>query len=209
MNNTPMNEIINAYTKAFGDRKVQMTFRDVMEGRDDLFALIEKSSELVRLIRQEEDLKKRHRAYIHVREEILHRCKEINQINFDILMKCSEGKRFHYVPKEQEVCDTYPFAEAEDAEETVTISKEQYDRMIEDILTMADMIDMVCDMRTQDIDFIQQIAEIMPVYAEYESTRRTLYREVSKEAEDIFNRWDTDCDEDYDEDDEPDEYFSD
>lgn len=215
-NTNPMNDIINAYTEKFGDRNVQMAFRDVMEVRDHLFDLIEKSYELVSLIRQEEDLKKRHRAYLHVREEILDCCKEINQINFDILMMCKEGKKFHYVPKGQEVCDDHPFADTEGGEETVTIPKEQYDSMIEDLLTMAEMIDMVCDMRTQDIDFIQQIATVMPVYAEYEASRLALYREVSKEAEDIFTRWDEEYDgendedyDDYDEDDEPDEYFSD
>ena len=77
--------------------------------------------------------------------------------------------------------------------------------MIDDLLTMAELIDMVSDMRTKDIRFIQDMAKLMPAYAEYEKSRLGLYREAAKEAEAIFDRWEDELDEDY----EPNEYFSD
>ena len=205
-NTNPMSDIMNDLTEKFGDNKVQMTFRDVKEGMDSYFGLISMTTELIKLIREEETLRKHHRAYLHVREAILEGSNELMAYINAQLMKCGEGKRFSYIPK-SEYFDNYPFAEAEDDEdeETVTISKEQYEDMIDDLLTMAELIDMVSDMRTKDIRFIQDMAKLMPAYAEYEKSRLALYREAAKEAEAIFDRWEDELDEDY----EPDEYFSD
>lgn len=205
-NTDPMNDIINDFAEKFGDNKVQMTFRGVKEGMDSYFGLISMTTELIKLVREEETLRKHHRAYLHVREAILEGCNELMAYINAQLVKCGEGKRFGYIPK-SEYIDNYPFAEAEDDvdEETVTISKEQYEDMIEDLLTMAELIDMVSDMRTKDIRFIQDMAKLMPAYAEFEESRLALYREAAKEAEAIFDRWEDEQDDDY----EPDEYFSD
>lgn len=205
-NTNPMNDIMNDLTEKFGDNKVQMTFRDVKEGMDSYFGLICMTNELVKLIREEEMLRKHHRAYLHVREAILDGCDELMATINAALAKHSEGKHFSYIPK-SDYNDGYPFAEAEDEEDekTVTISKAQYEDMIDDLLTMAELIDMVSDMRTKDIRFIQEMAKLMPAYAEFEKSRLALYREAAKEAEAIFDRWEDELDEDY----EPDEYFSD
>lgn len=205
-NTNPMSDIMNDFTEKFGDNKVQLSFCDVKEGMDSYFGLISMTTELIKLIREEETLRKHHRAYLHVREAILEGSNELMAYINAQLMKCGEGKRFSYIPK-SEYFDNYPFAEAEDDEdeETVTISKEQYEDMIDDLLTMAELIDMVSDMRTKDIRFIQEMAKLMPAYAEYEKSRLALYREAAKEAEAIFDRWEDELDEDY----EPDEYFSD
>lgn len=205
-NTHPMNDIINDFTEKFGDNKVQMTFRDVKEGMDSYFSLISMTADLIKLIREEETLRKHHRAYLHVREDILESSDELMAFMNAALMKHSEGKHIGYIPK-SEYNDGYPFAVVgeDDDEETVTISKEKYESMIEDLLTMAELIDMVTDMRSKDIRFIRDMAEILPVYAEFEESRRSLYHEAAKEAEDIFTRWEDELDEDY----EPDEYFSD
>ena len=98
--------------------------------------------------------------------------------------------------------------------------------MIEDLLTMAELIDMVSDMRTKDVRAIQEFGKFIPAYAAYERNRLSLYREAAKEAESIIDRWEDELDEDAakeaediidrwedeldeDEDYEPDEYFSD
>ena len=208
-NTNPMNDIINDFTEKFGYNKVQMTFRDVKEGMDSYFGLISMTTELIKLIREEETLRKHHRAYLHVREAILDGCNELMAYINAELTKCGEERHFRYIPK-SEYSDGYPFAEAEDAdddedEETVTIPKEQYEDMIDDLLTMAELIDMVSDMRTKDIRFIQEMAKFMPAYAEYEKSRLSLYREAAKEAEAILDRWEDEIDDGY----EPEEYFSD
>ncbi len=205
-NTNPMYDIINNFAEKFGDNKVQMSFREVVEGMDSYFSLISMTADLIKLIREEETLRKHHRAYLHVSEDILEGSNELMAYINAELMKHSEGKHFAYIPK-SEYNDGYPFAETDkdEDEETVTIPKEKYESMIEDLLTMAELIDMISDMRSQDIHFIQKMAEIVPVYAEYEQSRRSLYREAAKEAEDIFTRWEDELDEDY----EPDEYFSD
>lgn len=98
-----------------------------------------------------------------------------------------------------------PFADAENDDEVVVIPKEKYDMMVEDLLTMAELIDMVSDMRTKDARAIQEFGKLFPAYAEYEKNRLSLYREAAKEAEDIMNRWDEELDDDY----EPEELYSD
>ena len=116
--------------------------------------------------------------------------------------------------------------EAEDAD-TVTISKEDYETMIEDLLVMSELIQMVSDMRTRDVEIIQEMGKLVPAFAAFEKNRLSLYRGAAKEAEEIFDRWaneydaiyesegdefelyDIDVDDLDDEDYEPDEYFSD
>ena len=64
------------------------------------------------------------------------------------------------------------------------------------------------NVRTKDASFIQKFAKFMPTYAEFEKNRLALYRDATKEAENIFDRWADEFD-DLDEDYEPDEFFSD
>lgn len=64
---------------------------------------------------------------------------------------------------------------------------------------------MVTDMRTRDMEAIRAFAKFVPSFAAYEHNHLRLYREAAKEAEEIINRWADDLDDE----DEPDEYFSD
>ena len=43
--------------------------------------------------------------------------------------------------------------------------------MIDNLLTMSEIIQMVTDVRTKDAGIIQKMAEIMTAYAEYEKNR--------------------------------------
>mgnify|MGYP002605015946 CR=1 FL=1 len=97
---------------------------------------------------------------------------------------------------------------------TVTIAKEDYETMIDDLLTMSEIIQCVADMRTQDMRAIREFGKFVPAFAAFEKNRLSLYREAAKEAEEIFDRWADEIDgldEDFmeDEDYEPDEYYSD
>lgn len=181
-------------TGLYGDMPVEMTFREVKEGIDSFFALMGMTVELVNLIREESELKKHHRAYLHVREEIDECISAVTEHITDTLDALAD--------KEVTVrCKDFPFAEAEDNDETVTLPKEKYDLMVEDLLTMAELIDMVSDMRTKDIRVIGELGKYFPTFAAFEKGRLSLYREAAKEAEEIMQRWDDDF--------EPDEYFAD
>ena len=123
-------------TELYGDMPVEMTFREVKEGIDSFFALMGLTVELVNLIREESELKKHHRAYLHVREEIDECISAVTEHITDTLDALAD--------KEVTVRgEDFPFAEAEDNDETVTLPKEKYDLMVEDLLTMAELIDMV------------------------------------------------------------------
>ena len=181
-------------TGLYGDMPVEMTFREVKEGIDSFFALMGMTVELVNLICEESELKKHHRAYLHVREEIDECISAVTEHITDTLDALDD--------KEVTVrCEDFPFAEAEDDNETVMLPKEKYDLMVEDLLTMAELIDMVSDMRTKDVRMIGELGKYVPTFAAFEKGRLSLYREAAKEAEEIMQRWDDDF--------EPDEYFAD
>ena len=88
------------------------------------------------------------------------------------------------------------------------LEPEAYETMIDNLLTMSEIIQMVTDVRTKDAGIIQKMAEIMTAYAEYEKNLLSLYRDAAKVAVGIFDRWADEFD-DLDEDYEPDEFFSD
>ena len=189
------------FTEAFGDAAVEMTFREVVKGMDSFFGLMGMTIELVNLIHKEEELKKHHRAYLHVRAEIENRADAVMEFIAGIVDELNAKEHFYHVSAE----GAFPFAKAEDEGEAVTIPKDKYDLMIEDLLTMAELLDMVADMRTKDVRAIQEFGKYVPAFAAFEKNRLSLYREAAKEAEDILNRWEDEIDED----DEPDEFFSD
>ena len=189
------------FTEAFGDAAVEMTFREVVKGMDSFFGLMGMTIELINLIHKEEELKKHHRAYLHVRAEIENRADAVMEFIAGIVDELNAKEHFYHVSDE----GAFPFAEAEDEGEAVTIPKDKYDLMIEDLLTMAELLGMVADMRTKDVRAIQEFGKYVPAFAAFEKNRLSLYREAAKEAEDILTRWEDEIDED----DEPDEYFSD
>ena len=182
-------------------------------------------AELVSLLETETALKKHHRAYLHVRERIDQLIKEtapqLEKIAEDIAEAMKVDDPESLIEEDESGCEgdclscpespcydgkeESPFADAEDDDEVVVIPKEKYDMMVEDLLTMAELIDMVSDMRTKDVRAIQEFGKLFPAYAEYEKNRLSLYREAAKEAEDIMNRWDEELDDDY----EPEELYSD
>ena len=192
---------VDEMTEIFGDTPVEMSFREVKEGMDSFFGLMGMTIELVNLIRKEEELKKHHRAYLHVRAEIENRADAVMEFIAGIVDELNAKEHFYHVSAEGAI----PFAEAEDEGEAVTIPKDKYDLMIEDLLTMAELPGMVADMRTKDVRAIQEFGKYVPAFAAFEKNRLSLYREAAKEAEDILNRWEDEIDAD----DEPDEFFSD
>ena len=72
--------------------------------------------------------------------------------------------------------------------------RHKYDLMIEDLLTMAELLGMVADMRTKDVRVIQEFGKYVPAFAAFEKNRLSLYREAAKEAEDILTRWEDEID---------------
>ena len=204
---------------AHRDLPVNTTLGGVTKPIDLLFEVIGMNADLIALIREEAQLKKHHRAYLHVREELEDYTDRASSRMLDIL----DEARDCVVGLAKDVRETFRSREreAEDAD-TVTIPKEDYETMIEDLLVMSELIQMVSDMRTRDVEVIQEMGKLVPSFAAFEKNRLSLYRGAAKEAEEIFNRWadeydaiHEDEDDEFelydldDEDYEPDEYFSD
>ena len=192
---------------------VNTTFGSVTKPIDLLLEVIDMSADLIALIREETELKKHHRAYLHVHEELEGCADEMAarmQEIFDETTDCVIGLM-------KDVHETFRVRKreaAEDDADTVTIAKEDYETMIDDLLTMSEIIQCVADMRTQDVKAIREFGKFVPAFAAFEKNRLSLYRDAAKEAEEIFDRWADeidDLDEDFmeGEDYEPDEYYSD
>ena len=192
---------------------VNTTFGSITKPIDLLLEIIDMSADLIALIREETELKKHHRAYLHVHEELegcademAARMQEIFDETADCVIGLMKDVHETFRVRKQEA--------AEDDADTVTIAKEDYETMIDDLLTMSEIIQCVADMRTQDVKAIREFGKFVPAFAAFEKNRLSLYREAAKEAEEIFDRWADeidDLDEDFmeDEDYEPDEYYSD
>ena len=186
---------------------VNTTFGSITKPIDLLLEVIDMSADLIALIREETELKKHHRAYLHVHEELegcademAARMQEIFDETADCVIGLMKDVHETFRVRKQEA--------AEDDADTVTIAKEDYETMIDDLLTMSEIIQCVADMRTQDAKAIREFGKFVPAFAAFEKNRLSLYREAAKEAEEIFNRWADEID-DLDEDYEPDEYYSD
>lgn len=192
---------------------VNTTFGSITKPIDLLLEVIDMSADLIALIREETELKKHHRAYLHVHEELegcademAARMQEIFDETDDCVIGLMKDVHETFRVRKQEA--------AEDDADTVTIAKEDYEAMIDDLLTMSEIIQCVADMRTQDVKAIREFGKFVPAFAAFEKNRLSLYREAAKEAAEIFDRWADeidDLDEDFmeDEDYEPDEYYSD
>ena len=193
-------------TEEIKDVPVNTTMGSVTKLLDLLFEVIDMNADLIVLIREEAELKKHHRAYLHIREE-LEDCTDRTSTRMQNILEETRGCVIGLM---QDVHKTFRAREQEgDDDDTVTIAKEDYDTMIDDLLTMSEIIQCVADMRTQDIKAIREFGKFVPAFAAFEKNRLGLYREAAKEAEEIFDRW-ADCVDEEDEDDyEPDEFFSD
>ena len=198
-------------TEEIKDVPVNTTMGGVTKLLDLLFEVIDMNADLIALIREEAELKKHHRAYLHIREE-LEGCTDWTSTRMQGILEETRGCVIGLM---QDVHKTFRAREHEaDDDDTVTIAKEDYDTMIDDLLTMSEIIQCVADMRTQDMKAIREFGKFIPAFAAFEKNRLSLYREAAKEAEEIFDRWADeidDLDEDFmeDEDYEPDEYYSD
>ena len=198
-------------TEEIKDVPVNTTMGGVTKLLDLLFEVIDMNADLIALIREEAELKKHHRAYLHIREE-LEDCTDWTSTRMQGILEETRGCVIGLM---QDVHKTFRAREHEaDDDDTVTIAKEDYDTMIDDLLTMSEIIQCVADMRTQDMRSIREFGKFVPAFAAFEKNRLSLYRDAAKEAEEIFDRWADeidDLDEDFmeDEDYEPDEYYSD
>ena len=189
------------------NKMITIPYADAIEYGENTSALFKALWELTDLIRLESNLKKHHRAYLHVREDIDEKVKEARQIMTKVSVDMIGFYLKHDVPECSNSNEDTLFADAMD-DETVTIPKDEYELMIDDLLTMSEIIQCVADMRTQDAKAIREFGKFVPAFAAFEKNRLSLYREAAKEAEEIFNRWADEID-DLDEDYEPDEYYSD
>ena len=152
------------------NKMITIPYADAIEYGENTSALFKALWELTDLIRLESNLKKHHRAYLHVREDIDEKVKEARQI----MTKVSVDMIGFYfkvdVPESSNSDENTPFADAAD-DEAVSIPKDKYELMIDDLLTMSEIIQCVADMRTQDVKAIREFGKFVPAFAAFEKNR--------------------------------------
>lgn len=192
MNNKEnMKKLMDDFAAENADKPCTIPFGEVVDGMKKYYELMGKTIDLINLIREESELKKHHRAYLHVREEL-------EAIADDAMDHICERLAEHSVPHVSEPED-YPFADAEDG--VVVLDAEDYDRMVEDVLTLCELVVMTTEMRCDDLRAIRELGKYIPSFAAFERNRINVYKDARFEADEILARWEDDY--------EPDEYFSD
>ena len=152
-------------TEEIKDVPVNTTMGGVTKLLDLLFEVIDMNADLIALIREEAELKKHHRAYLHIREE-LEDCTDWTSTRMQGILEETRGCVIGLM---QDVHKTFRAREHEaDDDDTVTIAKEDYDTMIDDLLTMSEIIQCVADMRTQDMRAIREFGKFVPAFAAFE-----------------------------------------
>ena len=200
MNKNTNKENMRKMTEAYGDTPVQMSLRDVAEGMDSFFGVLGMTVNLIQLIRKESELKKHHRAYLHVREEIDSHVDETADRIAGIIDEMEKKNHIYHVVQNGE---DFPFAEVDEDDEDgmVVIARSDYDALIEDILTLGELVTMVTEMRTHDLRSIHELSKFIPAFAAFERSRLDIYKDARFESDEILNRLE-DMEEPY-------EYFSD
>ena len=113
------------------NKMITMPYAVAIEYAENTTALFKALWELTDLIRQESDLKKHHRAYLHVREAIDEKVKETRRIMTKVSVDMLALPFVVDVAKCAQCDEDTPFADTEDAE-SVSLPKEEYDLMIDD-----------------------------------------------------------------------------
>ena len=175
--------------------------------------LIEGYFTLVSLIKMESELKKHHRAYLHIREKIDALIEKqhprVLDIAADTFKALSGGSREDLI--EQDDCsdcicnscicedcpdspcydydDSFPLAEADEERIPVVFPKEDFEVMVEDLLTMAELVSMVSEMRQCDMKAIRELSKLVPAFADFERERMCVYEDAAAEADEVLSRW--------------------
>lgn len=192
-------------------KTITVSAKDAVAYMENTNALFKALWELTDMIKEESELKKHHRAYLHIRENIDEKVKEarvlMNKVSMDTLKSsinhnasddapnckdcvccdcdddCSDCAFSPCYEEEEADCDEdYPFEDADD--DTVVISKNKLGEMLDDMFTMAEIISHLTHVRSEE-----------------DGKRMQLYRDAKQEADEIMDRWEDEY--------EPDEYYSD
>ena len=106
------------------NKMITMPYAAAIEYAENTTALFKALWELTDLIRQESDLKKHHRAYLHVREAIDEKVKETRRIMTKVSVDMLALPFVVDVAKCAQCDEDTPFADTEDAE-SVSLPKEE------------------------------------------------------------------------------------
>lgn len=170
-------------------------------------SILKMYGELERLILEESELKKHHRAYLHVREQIDKTLRSNREKLIAEAVKylgMYEDCKHKYIDKDYDgddrdscpcndcascgECELFPCCDEGDNDDAiVSISKYDFDALIDDVLSLAEMVDMVCHFRCEDLAVLKKYGRVIPELAEYEKNRIRLYKDCALEAEGIMD----------------------
>lgn len=172
-----MDDYLKELTETCGDTEFRIPVRDMAQGFRWLDELMTMHIDLLALISEETRLKKHHRPYLYVREEI-ETCAEKNYLALERIldeMCCSDFAKSN--------------EDGDDENIPVSISRKDFNTMVDDVLTLADLLDAVCEFRSDDLRLLDKYAKAIPELGRFKTHRSGLYRDCAREAEEILERW--------------------
>lgn len=172
-----MDNYLKELAKTCGDTKLRIPVKDMVKGFRWLDELMTMHIDLLALISEETRLKKHHRPYLYVREEI-EACAEENYMTLERILDEMCGSDF---AKSDE--------DSDDENIPVSISRKDFDTMVDDVLTLADLLDTVCGFRGGDLRLLDKYTKAIPELGKFKTHRSGFYQDCAREAEEILTRW--------------------
>ncbi|MCC8196565.1 MAG: hypothetical protein LIO49_07185 [Ruminococcus sp.] len=157
---------------------VTLSLEDVMEGTTKYFELIGITMNLIDLIKKEDELKKHHRAYLHVHDELVRAADAV----MDAISEQLAEEDTHSVDRYQRL----PFAvieEDDDEDDLVVVKKTDFDIMIDDIITLVELVSTVTEMRMEDTRELKRYGG----FYLFMRNRLNVYEDACNKADEILS----------------------
>lgn len=164
------------------ERKIVVPESMVMQIFEDFVAVFGMLNNLISVYEKESDLKKRHQAYLHVREMADDMCKIYSCIMvgmeehwrsvFALLLGETEKKE----AVQREEC------EIQKPDNSVTIGIEEYEDMVDDALCLAECIDVLAVT-------IKELLELFPVSEELKKNCTSICDDARNLADSVVDDW--------------------
>ena len=178
-------------------KPVEIPFKLIVAGMDSYFAMIEYLIRINDMVEEEARLKRKHRAYLYVHEQLVEYCDDAMSFIYDELLKCAD---LIGMPDIEDEDIDFPFNFlADNASDKV--DRELYEQAVSDAMKLSEFVEDFADGAIIDLIMIKACPEKYPhVDMKRIDDKLAYYSEAMDLAEDIACRY---CDE------EDIEYFSD
>jgi len=177
-------------------KPVEIPFKLIVAGMDSYFAMIEHLIRINDMVEEEARLKRKHRAYLHVHEQLVEYCDDAMSFIYDELLKCADIVGMPDI-EDEEIEFPFNFL-ADNAADKV--DRALYEQAVSDVMKLSEFVEDFTDGEICKLIMMKARPEDFPnVDPDYVNAKLAYYWEAADLAEDVHCRYEE----------EPCEYFSD